>query len=126
VRRGDYLKTTFGLCSTTYYTNAAAVMRERVGNGATFFVFSDDLQWCRDHLPINDPVFIEGNMDDPVSELRLMAACRHHIIANSSFSWWAAWLGHHDQQVVMAPEPWISTVSRSPDLIPSSWTKLAR
>jgi hypothetical protein len=126
VRRGDYLKTAFGLCSATYYKNAAAVMRERVGNDATFFVFSDDLPWCRDQLPINDAVFIEGNADDPVDELRLMAACRHHIIANSTFSWWAAWLGHHDQQVVIAPEPWISTVSQCPDLIPGSWTRLAR
>jgi Glycosyl transferase family 11 len=61
-----------------------------------------------------------------VSELRLMAACRHHIIANSTFSWWGAWLGYHEQQVVTAPEPWISTVSRCPDLIPSHWTKLTR
>lgn len=126
VRRGDYLKTAFGLCSPVYYKNAAAVMRERVGNDAAFFVFSDDLQWCRDHLPISDRVFVEGNIDDPVSELRLMAACRHHIIANSTFSWWAAWLGCHDQQVVIAPEPWLSTVSSCPDLIPSRWTKLAR
>jgi len=126
VRRGDYLKTGLGLCSPAYYKNAAAVMRDRVGNDATFFVFSDDLPWCRNHLPINDPVFIEGNDDDPVSELRLMAACRHHIIANSTFSWWAAWLGHHEQQVAIAPEPWISIVSRCPDLIPSNWTKLAR
>ncbi len=126
VRRGDYLKTAFGLCSPAYYKNAAAIMRARVGNDATFFVFSDDLPWCRNHLPISDPVFIEGNEDDPVSELCLMAACRHHIIANSTFSWWAAWLGHHEQQTVIAPEPWISTVSRCPDLIPSSWTRLAR
>ena len=126
VRRADYLKTAFGLCSPAYYKHAAAVMRERVGNDATFFVFSDDLQWCRDHLPINDPVFIEGNMDDPVAELHLMAACRHHIIANSTFSWWGARLAYHEQQVVTAPEPWISTVSRCPDLIPGTWTKLAR
>ena len=126
VRRADYLKTSFGLCSPAYYKNAAAVMRERAGAGATFFVFSDDLPWCRDHLPISGAVFIEGNGDDPVSELRLMAACRHHIIANSTFSWWAAWLGHHEQQVVIAPEPWISTVSHCPDLIPGNWTKLAR
>jgi hypothetical protein len=126
VRRGDYLKTAFGLCSPEYYKNAAAVMRERVGNDATFFVFSDDLPWCRDQLPIKDPAFIEGNEDDPVSELCLMAACRHHIIANSTFSWWAAWLGRHEQQVVIAPEPWISTESHCPDLIPLGWTKLAR
>ncbi len=126
VRRSDYLKTPFGLCSTDYYKSAATIMRERVGNDATFFVFSDDLPWCRDHLPIKDPVFVEGNIDDPVSELRLMAACRHHIIANSTFSWWGAWLGYHEQQVVTAPEPWISTVSRWPDLIPSHWTKLTR
>lgn len=126
VRRGDYLKTPFGLCSPAYYKNAAAAMRSRVGSDATFFVFSDDLSWCRNHLPVSDAVFVEGNENDPVSELFLMAACRHHIIANSTFSWWAAWLGHHDQQVVIAPDPWISSVPSCPDLMPSSWIKLAR
>jgi hypothetical protein len=126
VRRGDYLNTAFGLCSPAYYKNAAAVIRDRLGSDATFFVFSDDLPWCRNHLPISDAVFVEGNENDPVSELFLMAACRHHIIANSTFSWWAAWLGHHDQQLVIAPDPWISIVSSCPDLMPSPWIKLAR
>lgn len=126
VRRGDYLKTAFGLCSSTYYENAVATMRDRVGSDAVFFVFSDDLSWCRRHLSISDPVFVEGNESHPVSELLLMATCRHHIIANSTFSWWAAWLGRHPQQVVIAPDPWISIVPTCPDLIPGAWIKLAR
>lgn len=126
VRRGDYLKTSFGLCSPAYYQSAAAIVRDRIGSDATVFVFSDDLPWCRSHLPISDAVFVEGNADDPVSELCLMAACRHHIIANSTFSWWAAWLGNHDQQVVIAPEPWISVVPTCPDLMPGTWIRLAR
>jgi hypothetical protein len=127
VRRGDYLQTSFGLCPPSYYAEAVRVIRERVEH-PTFFVFSDDLPWCRDNLPIDGMVLVADASppDDPVSELLTMATCRHQIIANSTFSWWAAWLARHGDQVVAAPEPWISICSSSVDLLPSNWIRLAR
>jgi Glycosyl transferase family 11 len=89
--------------------------------------FSDDLSWCRRNLPLDDLVYVDAsNADDPVNELLIMSACRHHIIANSTFSWWAAWLAHHRDQVVVAPEPWTSNAPTVSDLLPSHWTRLAR
>jgi Glycosyl transferase family 11 len=125
VRRGDYIKRGFGLCSSSYYAEAAKLIRERVEN-PTFFIFSDDLPWCRENLPIEEMVLVDANgPDDPVSELMIMSSCRHHIIANSSFSWWAAWLGSRRDQVVIAPEPWVSICPSVPQLLPSNWVRVA-
>jgi Glycosyl transferase family 11 len=121
VRRGDYIQSGLGLCPLSYYTEAATVMRNRVGN-PVFFVFSDDLQWCREYFSIDNAVLVDANnSDDPVSELHIMSSCRHHIIANSSFSWWAAWLAESRKQVVIAPQPWVSFAPSVPDLIPPGW-----
>jgi hypothetical protein len=128
VRRGDYLEPAafelFGICQPAYYANAIHQMRERVDN-PVFFVFSDDLTWCRENLAANDVVFVDANpCEEAVDELHLMAACRHQIIANSSFSWWAAWLAQHPTQVVIAPYPWF-TRKPAPDLLPERWIRLA-
>lgn len=128
VRRGDYLdqgvQDYFGVCAPSYYARAAQTIRERVEN-PRFFVFSDDLAWCRDHLTMEDTQFVDANgPEDAADELRLMAACRHHIIANSSFSWWAAWLAGHPKQVVIAPYPWFAGRPSAPDLLPERWIRL--
>jgi glycosyl transferase family 11 len=130
VRRGDYLSAEYleriGVCLPAYYTNAVKSIRARVDN-PTFFIFSDDLAWCRDNLAIEGMILVDANSaDDPVNELRLMAACRHHIIANSSFSWWAAWLASHSEQVVIAPYPWMSGEPPLVDFLPDHWTKMPR
>ena len=130
VRRGDYLSAEYvnrnGVCEPAYYANAAKSIRARV-ESPTFFVFSDDLAWCRDNLAIDGMVLVDANSpDDPVNELRLMTACRHHIIANSSFSWWAAWLASHPQQVVVAPLPWMTAAPSVVDFLPEQWIKLPR
>jgi hypothetical protein len=128
VRRGDYLDPAsvayFGVCLPSYYTNAVRFIRERVERPA-FFVFSDDLAWCRANLPGEDMTFVDANTpDDAADELALMAACRHHIIANSSFSWCAAWLAHHPAQAVVAPDPWFKGERSTPDLLPPSWVRM--
>ena len=93
VRRGDYLEPQmhafFGLCGLDYYRQAMELMRGRV-NGPRFFLFSDDPAWARGHLHIDDRTrLVDHNVGGQDHEdLRLMAACRHFIIANSSFSWW--------------------------------------
>jgi hypothetical protein len=130
VRRGDYLSgpafRAHGLCSLAYYAGAMALIRKRIGN-PRFFVFSDDWDWARRHFTDSDctPVMANGP-DAPSEELRLMSACRHHIIANSSLSWWAAWLGGRAGQIVVAPQPWFASARPTPDLFPEGWSVLPR
>ena len=91
------------------------------------FVFSDDIPWCRSAFAGTDVAFVDVNgPDDAVDDLRLMAACRHHIIANSSLSWWGAWLAHHPEQVVIAPQPWLPGADSDRDLLPPHWIKLPK
>jgi len=130
VRRGDYLNphthSYHGLCDVRYYRAAIALLRRRLP-AAEFFVFSDDPAWCRQAL-FDDQVYVIdlhppdlGHLD-----LALMASCRHHIIANSSFSWWAAWLARHHAQIVVAPTPWTTQDGPTPDLFPAEWIVLDR
>jgi Glycosyl transferase family 11 len=130
VRRGDYLMPAHfgyhGLCSAGYYRRALRLIRERVAN-PQFFIFSDDWPWCREHLAGEDVVIVDANkIDAAQDELRLMAACRHHVIANSSLSWWAAWLATTDDQIVVAPTPWFTHRLQTPDLFPAHWVVMPR
>lgn len=108
VRRGDYLLSADRwTCSKDYYDNAMSLLRSRL-ESPHFFIFSDDPAWCQENFDaqdttvVNDDQFREG-LDD----LDLMTACRHHIIANSSFSWWGAWLANRPDQIVIAPKYWV-------------------
>jgi len=130
VRRGDYLAADHfalhGVCSVDYYTRAMALVAERVEN-PQFFVFADDLPWCRQHIGGPNVQFVDANpLDAAQDEMKLMAACRHHIIANSSLSWWGAWLARHDGQLVIGPDPWFSATKETPDLFPPTWLALPR
>lgn len=111
VRRGDYVSNrktmaVHGLCSQDYYHRAIRVLNDQDG-ALRFFIFSDDPAWCRENLAIANAVFVEHNIDAPECDIHLMAQCKHHIIANSSFSWWGAWLGDN-RGVTIAPVPWFS------------------
>jgi hypothetical protein len=130
VRRGDYLLPAHfeyhGLCTADYYQRALRLIRDRVED-PQFFVFSDDWPWCCEHLADRDVVVVDANKPEAGhDELRLMAACRHHVIANSSLSWWGAWLATSAGQVVVAPTPWFTHRSETPDLFPSGWVSLPR
>jgi hypothetical protein len=130
IRRGDYLMAAHydhhGVCSVEYYRRAMQVMRSRVRN-VKFFIFSDDWRWCRENLRADDAIVVDANDATAAQEeLRLMSACRHHIIANSSLSWWAAWLAKVDGQIVIAPEPWFARKADTPDLFPETWLTLLR
>lgn len=128
VRRGDYVtdpgaRKFLGTLSLDYYTTAARLMRNRAPE-ARFFVFSDDPDWCRSHLDLGGPTtFVTHNQGRGHDDLRLMTLCRHHIIANSSFSWWGAWLGASDGQIVVAPGDW-GAAGDAGDVIPDSWCRL--
>lgn len=132
VRRGDYVNNAktlkvHGVCSVAYYQQAIATMRARAGN-PRFFVFSNDMAWARDNLALGaDAVFVEGNKDAPEVDIHLMAQCRHHIIANSSFSWWGAWLAASPQKTVIAPTPWFdNSRHNASDLVPASWLRVTK
>ncbi len=128
VRRGDYLKAPayefHGLCETDYFRRAIEIMRNRQAT-PTFFVFSDDPDWCFEHFKEPD-IVVASRARTPNADLDLLASCKHHILSNSSFSWWGTYLAQSEGQSVIAPTPWYSRIPVAPDLIPASWQLLHR
>jgi hypothetical protein len=125
VRRGDCTipATLRAELPITYYAKAIAQLKEQLGD-PTFFVFSDDIPFVKQYLPADiNAVFVDHNDDFSAQEdMRLMSSCRHHIIANSTFSWWAAWLNPRADKIVIAPRHWdVTEDSYYPDLLPESW-----
>ncbi|MEZ4195092.1 MAG: alpha-1,2-fucosyltransferase [Candidatus Paceibacterota bacterium] len=131
VRRGDYIKNPrvekeFGPCSLDFYKNAMAEI-EKVLPEPTYFVFSDDLPWVKENLPLgNKAVFVKGTGMTDAEDLILMSMCQHNIIANSSFSWWSGWLNPNPNKVVIAPTPWFNLSPYDKNLIPESWLQLPK
>jgi hypothetical protein len=117
IRRGDYLQlpTHHPTCTIDYYHKALANFDGKV------LVFSDDIDWCRKTFQDSRFEFVEGNLD--YEDLHLMSMCKNNIIANSSFSWWGAWLNDTPNKVVIAPKIWFgSAISHNTkDLLPQSW-----
>jgi len=109
IRRGDYLsdgfRSTFYLCTPEYFVDAMKIMKSRVPN-AKFFIFSDEPQWCRDNIPFPFDCIYESGKDPVWEKLRLMYSCKHFIISNSTFSWWAQYLSRNEDKVVIAPNRW--------------------
>lgn len=113
IRRGDYLlhKNYVGLCGLDYYTKAIAYVKEKYGEEVQFAIFSNDMQWCKDNiLPLLDGyeyTLVDWNKGkESYNDIRLMSACKVNIIANSSFSWWPAYLNENDGREVIAPAKW--------------------
>ncbi len=130
-RRGDYVndaKTAshHRTCTYDYYMEAVKMAAARVDR-PHFFAFSDDPEWVREHFKISHPItLIDNNSPDLAHEdLRLMSLCNHHIIANSSFSWWGAWLNPRSDKIVISPARWFNDRSiEKNDLIPASWLRI--
>ncbi len=129
VRRGDYVSdpathALHGVCSADYYAQGVAYFTEHL-SAPRFFVFSDDPAWAAANLKLpSDTVFIDHNDGSNGHEdLRLMSRCRHHLIANSSFSWWGAWLNPRPDKIVVAPRRW-TTAFECPDVCPPAWVRL--
>jgi hypothetical protein len=128
VRRGDYAadprtRMVHGVLPPGYYEDAIAYLKGKVKE-PRYFVFSDDTTWARKNLRLDGPAtFVAHNGPDADHEdLRLMAACRHHVIANSTFSWWGAWLGKRPGQIVVGPRRWFNADDdRARDLWPDGW-----
>lgn len=131
VRRGDYVsnqraRAHHGQCGPAYYRTALERVRQRAGD-LHAYVFSEDIAWAEANLALPGNVtFVEPfDRNLPYEDLRLMTACHHHIIANSSFSWWAAWLGAKEDSVVVAPERWSLVGSEEfSKIAPRSWIRL--
>ena len=132
IRRGDYISINrnaqkFIAIPLEYYQNAIKIISDRVAC-PEFFIFSDDIAWVKKNLRTDVPVhFINNNSTAETAniDMQLMSLCKHNIIANSTFSWWAAWLNKHPEKIVIAPENWFVDKSlNSSDIIPSSWIKL--
>ena len=130
VRRGDYVNSpsnsvTYGACSPDYYRAAIQHVSGQVGH-PHFFIFSDDIAWVKENLKMDMPHrYIEHNQGaESYNDMRLMSLCRHHIIANSSFSWWGAWLNTGASKIVVAPRKWFANGKDAGDLFPQSWVTL--
>lgn len=128
IRRGDYVihKNEFGLCSLAYYRKAIQFMKEKIEE-PVFLLFSNDLNWVKKNLLFekSDKVFYvnEDNKLTDYEELYLMSMCQHNIIANSSFSWWGAWLNQNREKIVIAPRVWFKS-NPSYNILPKEWIKM--
>lgn len=131
VRRGDYVNNpkttaTHGLCSLDYYQKAIEYIAERMQQ-PHFYIFSDDIAWVKNNLNIGFPhKYVDCNhFSESYNDMRLMSLCKHNIIANSSFSWWGAWLNKNPNKIVIAPQRWFKdSAINTKDLIPESWVRL--
>ncbi len=124
VRRGDYVSLDGFLMNdpADYYATAMAYISERVPN-ARFLVFSDDIAWCRNQEVFHNCIFSWPKPNqDHMADLYHMSHCAHYIIANSSFSWWAAWLNGNREKIVIAPKYWFKNQrTRDLEIVPNSW-----
>jgi len=130
IRRGDYTQRNKNpehqLLPVIYYNEAIQQMNTLLV-APYFYIFSDDINWVKDNLPIEQAVkFVSINTESELEDFALMKSCKHHIIANSSFSWWGAWLSESPNQNVIAPKDWFTHNSpkQKNDLVPKEWTQL--
>lgn len=113
IRRGDYVtnsqyKKIWYVCNEQYFEKAVKELLKRVPN-ATMFVFSDDVEWCKENLNFGIKTYYESGKDPVWEKIRLMTACKHFIISNSSFSWWVQYLSKNENKVVIAPSSWYNS-----------------
>jgi hypothetical protein len=130
-RRGDYVtnpvtRQYHGVCPFDYYQRAMQKIAIQV-RYPHFFIFSDDPEWVTHQVRSEYPFFVVAvnRMENPHEDLRLMNFCKYHIIANSTFSWWGAWLAPYNDKIVYAPRKWFDNANLcSRDLIPEAWSLL--
>lgn len=129
VRRGDYVQNStinkfHGICSLDYYKKGIKHVADSIQD-PYFFVFSDDIEWVKENLKIDYPVtYVSDGALKDYEELTLMSYCKHNIIANSSFSWWGAWLNNNPEKIVIAPRQWFAdTLIDTSDVIPENWVR---
>lgn len=126
IRRGDYLKisNTSGICTIDYYKQAIAYIKE-VASPDLYVIFSDDIDWCVEqfgfHIADVDVRYVNWNKGKAsYCDMQLMSLCKHNIIANSSFSWWGAWLNQNPKKIVVAPSRWMNSEGWQ-EIMPEGW-----
>lgn len=130
-RRGDYVSDPkvaafHGVCSVDYYTHAIQSLRKQVHDSPHFFLFSDDPDWLAANIPaeVESYTIVDARQSSAREDLWLMSLCRHHVIANSSFSWWGAWLSKQ-QGLNFAPAKWFTSAEFNDcDVAPPTWHKV--
>lgn len=133
IRRGDYVtnkevaKIHGGICTKKYYYTAVQIIKELVSD-PVFFIFSDDINWVKDNISIkgNKVIYVDWTtIKNCYLDMQLMSLCNHNIIANSSFSWWAAWLNTNNNKIIITPSKWFNdnTIDIK-DLIPDTWYRI--
>ena len=131
VRRGDYISNSnanaiHGFCGAEYYWNSIEFLKKH-NREVQFFIFSDDIEWCKASFKGTDFSFIESAELQDSDEIYLMSICNHNIISNSSFSWWGAWLNNNKNKTIIAPKKWFvddDTESYAGDIVPKEWLRL--
>jgi hypothetical protein len=131
VRRGDYVSNPVtnnyhGVCTTEFYNCAIAAIAAKINN-PYFFLFSDDPQWVKENIIIPFPtIYVTHNSSGKAYEdLNLMRNCKHNIIANSSFSWWGAWLNSNPEKIIYAPSRWSNnSVLNNNTFLPAAWNTI--
>lgn len=131
IRRGDYLHRTedesvHGLCDINYYKQAIDYISKMVAN-SSFFIFSDDIKWCKENFDfMKNKIFIDDTKS-AFDDLELMKNCKHNIVANSTFSWWGAWLNQNEDKIVIAPKRWFANEkmqNEAQDIVPQKWVRI--
>jgi hypothetical protein len=130
VRRGDYVTLQsasefHGMMGLDYYTAGAQHIIGKTNSDVEFFIFSDEPDWVKENLKLpGKSTYIDWNGGKTAFEdMRLMSNCKHHIIANSSFSWWGAWLNPSEEKIVIAPKRWFAGSQTENDIVPHAWIK---
>lgn len=127
IRRDDYLSCDYrngfgGICTLEYYHRAIMYISQRCEK-ITFFIFSDDPQWARENMTIENCIVVDHNKgSNSWQDMYLMHCCKHNIIANSTFSWWGAYLNPNREKIVIAPRVWWNGIDD--DVVPSGWIRL--
>jgi len=132
IRRGDYVaneqtQAIHGSTPLSYYKKSMLYLEERFGD-VEYFIFSDDIEWVQENLKIQNAIYVKNDRERiPHEDIYLMSLCHHNIIANSSFSWWGAWLNNYDKKIVIAPKRWFvdeKLYQQSKDIVCESWIQL--
>jgi hypothetical protein len=131
IRRGDYVSNSLtnqyhGICSLNYYLEGIKYLKSKLID-PFFFFFSDDMTWVKQNFSSSLVIhYVEVNDNsNGCNDLRLMSLCRHNVIANSSFSWWGAWLNCNPEKIIIAPRKWFTDDKiQSEDIIPEKWIRI--
>jgi hypothetical protein len=126
VRRGDYVNHPVhgNICDKDYYISAIKLINQKISD-LVYFIFSDDIKWCHENLNIKNAYYIDWNIgSQSYIDMQLMSLCKNQIIANSTFSWWAAWLNKNKSKIVISPKIWLNNNLDASDITLQEWYKI--